>query len=467
MQAPLPPPPLPPPCIMETMDKDPEGPPEACPILASNSNFICITAKSPKSSAQFLLPELSTIQQFKEELAKHFSCDTSQLVLVYFGRILKDKDTLRHCGITDGMTVHLVIRTLKRDLEDPPQSPYVPLTATPAPIPSGGSLPSPAFGSSMRGSWGSPEAAPSSSEWQLVPSSEMIVEKVRQLILANPEIQQLAQQVPAIRHILNNMDIMRVILDKMREIVDLAKNTEMFQDLKAPDQALISLHGSIPGGDNPLRQLNSELPETGLNAIQELFASSSSYPTLGRSQGSQLETLERVGSLPPCHSSLSTHSTCSEESSAFSSPPPPPGQSSSMPNLSPTSVAAAFGLPPPDASEIPKLIVNLCNAYTKRMVFSLMQSALRAVEGPPVAQQEQAQQQVLHFSQQMQSPEMVAAMSNPKAIQAWVQMEQGLQALMAEAPVLVPWFMLRLRGYSTGVSPWVNGYPCPGSAASE
>ncbi|XP_053240899.1 ubiquilin-1-like [Podarcis raffonei] len=464
MQAPLPPP-LPPPCIMETMDKDPEGPPEACPILASNPNFICITAKSPKSSAQFLLPELSTIQQFKEELAKHFSCDTSQLVLVYFGRILKDKDTLRQCGITDGMTVHLVIRTLKRDLEDPPQSPYVPGTMPPALTPSGGSLPSPAFGSSLRGSWGSPEAAPSSSEWQLVPTSEMIVEKVWQVILANPEIQQLAQQVPAIRHILNNMDIMRVILDKMREIVDLAKNPEMFQDLKAPDQALISLHGSIPGGDNPLRQLNSELPEPGLNAIQELFAS-----TLGRSQGSQLESLEHVGSLPLCHSSHSTHSTCSEESTAFSNLAPPPGQSSSMPNLPPTSGAGAFGLgslPPPDASEIPKLIVNLCNAYTKRMMYSLMQSALRAAEGPPVAQQEQAQQQVLHFSQQMQSPEMVAAMSNPKAIQAWVQMEQGLQALMAEAPVLVPWFMLRLRGYSTGVSPWVNGYPCPGSAASE
>ncbi|XP_061485739.1 ubiquilin-1-like [Rhineura floridana] len=470
---------------MATMDKDPEGPTIACPIIASNSSFICVTAKSPKASAQFVLPEISTIQQFKEEISKHFNCETNQLVLVFFGRILKDQDTLRQCGIMDGMTVHLVIRSLKRDQEDPPQPPYVPRTMTHALIPSASSLTSPAFSPSSQGSWGLPDLNPTSTEWQVVPTSEMIIQKVRQVILANPEIQQLAQQVPAISHILNNMDIMRVILDKMREIMDLAKNPDMIQDLKAPDQALISLQGSIPGGDNPLRQLNSEIQEPGLSAVQDLFAFSNPYATLVRSpcpehtglgsQSSHMETPERMGTLPISHSSTSicTNSTCSDEGGIFSSLANPLGHSSSMPNLAPTAGAGMFGvggIQNPDASEIPKLIVNLCNAYTKRMMFSLMQNALLASEGSGQAsQQEQVQQLLLHFSQQMQSPEMVAAMSNPKAIQAWVQMEQGLQALVAEAPVLIPWFMLRLRGlgYSTGVSPWANDSPCQGSAALE
>ncbi|KAH0625321.1 hypothetical protein JD844_033835 [Phrynosoma platyrhinos] len=216
---------------MEIMDKDQEGATVTCPaVIASNPNFICVTAKSPKASAQFVLPEISTVQQFKEELSKHFNCETSQLVLVFFGRILKDQDTLRQCGIGDGMTVHLVIRSLKRDPEESTRPSYVPRAPDCTPIPpENRTLSSPAFSPSTQGLWSHPETNPSgaASEWQLVPTSEKIIQKVRQVILANPEIQQLAQKVPAISHILNNMGIMRVILNKMREIMDLAKNPEM------------------------------------------------------------------------------------------------------------------------------------------------------------------------------------------------------------------------------------------------
>ncbi|XP_062983848.1 ubiquilin-1-like [Elgaria multicarinata webbii] len=478
-------PPLPP-CIMEMMDKDPEAPPApvACPVIASNPSFICITAKSPQAAAEFVLPDISTIQQFKEELSKHFNCETSQLVLVFFGRILKDPDTLRQCGIGDGMTVHLLIRALKRDQENPPQVSYGPRASACALIPSGGSLPSPTFSPSTRSSWPPLEVNPSFAEWQVVPTSEMIIQKVRQVILANPEIQQLAQQVPAISHILNNMDIMRVILDKMREIMDLAKNPDLMQDPKSPEPALVSLQSSIPGGDNPLRQLNTEAQEPGLNVPQDLFTMSSPFGTLARNPcperaglsdlGSHLDSPEHPVPFPLSLSSTSlcTNSSCLDEGGAFCSLAHPLGHSSSLPNLTPPSGAGALGaggIQALEATEIPVLIVNLCNAYTKRMMLSLMQNALLASEGMQAASQEQVQQQVLHFSRQMQRPEMVAAMSNPKAIQAWVQMEQGLQALVAEAPVLIPWFVLRLRGlgYSAGANPWPSDAPCQEAAALE
>ncbi|XP_077200251.1 ubiquilin-1-like [Paroedura picta] len=462
---------------MEILGKGQEGS-APCPEMAPSPSFICVTAKSPKVSAQFVLPETYTIQQFKEEIAKRFSCETGQLVLVFFGRILKDQATLRQCGINDGMTVHLVIRAQARDPEEPPPLPYGPRlpACTQAPSQSALSLGTPA-------SWGGPpEASLSSPEWPPVPTSEMVVQKVRQVILANPEIQQLAQQVPSISHILNNADIMRVILDKMREIMDLARNPEMVSDLKGPDQALVSLQSNIPGGDNPLRQLNSEMQEPGLNPAQDCFGPSP-YATLGRSpcpfpeqgtlrgQGPRPESQDCL--LPHPLASASTTSLCSEEGGLSSSWIHPLGPSPSLPNLA----YSCSGVEPfgtrcalnPDPAEIPMMIVNLCNAYTKRMMFSLMQNALLASQNAQAGQQEQIKDQVTCLSQQMQSPEMTAAMSNPTAIQAWVQMEQGLQTLLAEAPVLIPWFTLRLRGLesATGGGPAPGAPPGQGTAIAE
>lgn len=455
-------------CIMETMEKSQEGG-LAGPANATNPTFLCVTARSPKGSAQFVLPETCTIQEFKEEIAKRFSCEAGQVVLVFFGRLLKNQDTLRQCGVHDGMTVHLVIRSLKSDQEDPPRPSYLPKPPVCVPTLSmDGNITTPTFSLSSERPWVAPERNPSSAECPVVPTSEMIVQKVRQVILANPEIQQLAQQIPAISHILNNTDIMTVILDKMREIMGPARTPEMMQAPKSQDQALLSVPGNVPGGDNSLRRRDSEIQEPGRHAVtQDVFAPSP-YATLVRNprcevtnQGLRMGNSERMDSLPISYSSTSicTTSTLSDEGGASNSWVNPLGYSTSMPNLGPGSGTGRFnpgGPPNPYAAEIPMLIVNLCNAYTKRMMFSLMHNALLASQGTHPAQQEQMNQQVLHLSQQMQSPEMMTAMSNPKAIQAWVQMEQGLQTLAAEAPILLPWFMLRLRGLGN-MAGWNQG----------
>lgn len=38
----------------------------------------------------------------------------------------------------------------------------------------------------------------------------------------------------------------------------------------------------------------------------------------------------------------------------------------------------------------------------------------------------------------MQSPELLSAMLNPKAVEALLQIQQGLQTLATEAPALIP-----------------------------
>ncbi|XP_026545898.1 ubiquilin-1-like [Notechis scutatus] len=425
---------------MEALDLHQEGAPRGCPGLAANPNFICVTAKSPKASAQFVLPQETPIRQFKEELSKHFQCEARQLVLVFFGRLLKDQHTLRQCGIGDGMTVHLVIRSLEREPE--------------VSAPTGTSLALPAMSPS------SLERNPSGTEWHPMPSSEMVVQKVRQLILANPEIQQLAQQFPAICHILNHMGIMRVILDKMREIMDLAKNPEVEQQLKNPEPLLIGVQSNTPGGDNPLRQLSSEAqePSAGQDPLGTL-ARNPPYPE-HTARGGEGGGSPCANSFPASNSygRFCTNNSSNEEGALSGRLPGPP-----LPSLGPNP-----GAGPCNVGGIQALIVNLCKTYTQRMMLSLMQNALLASGGSQASQQDHVQQQLQNFYQQMQRPEMVAAMSSPKAIQAWVQMEQGLQALMEEAPVLIPWFVLRLKGLGprSAMGAVAIGSPSEGEAAA-
>uniref|UniRef100_A0A3B4ZQY7 UBA domain-containing protein n=1 Tax=Stegastes partitus TaxID=144197 RepID=A0A3B4ZQY7_9TELE len=52
--------------------------------------------------------------------------------------------------------------------------------------------------------------------------------------------------------------------------------------------------------------------------------------------------------------------------------------------------------------------------------------------------QEQMRQQIPLFLQQMQSPELLSALLNPRALEALLQIQHGLQTLAAEAPVLIP-----------------------------
>ncbi|XP_041644071.1 ubiquilin-2-like [Cheilinus undulatus] len=57
--------------------------------------------------------------------------------------------------------------------------------------------------------------------------------------------------------------------------------------------------------------------------------------------------------------------------------------------------------------------------------------------GNPLLQQ-QIRQQIPLFLQQMQSPELLSAMMNPRAMEALLQIQQALQTLAAEAPAMMP-----------------------------
>uniref|UniRef100_A0A8C4IYH7 Ubiquitin-like domain-containing protein n=1 Tax=Dromaius novaehollandiae TaxID=8790 RepID=A0A8C4IYH7_DRONO len=446
-------------------------------VIAANPCIIQFTVKTPKVKKEFVVPENITIKLFKGVVSKHFDCQTSQLVLVFFGRILKDQDTLRQLGIHDGVTVYLVIRKPRRSQEElfPAGSP--PASACSSPVP-------PRASSTSNSTFVLAERSPSNSnmsaqsteqETQLrcMPTSVVMAQALeslvaqsmlsnpdlmRQLIMANPQMQQLAQQIPEISHILNNTNV-------MKEMLDIVRNSDMLREIRSQDRAVSNLE-NVPGRDNTLMCVGTESQDTLLNATHEQFGNNS-FASLVRNR-----SLERTGrrSHPSCndtrdHSgspspSQSATSVCTGSISAdldhsvTSSTTHLLGQSSLSPSF-----GSGVGAETPNrggvqsmlhqVTESLQLIVNLCAFYTKWMTLLLLQRSQLAAPPVPsteVTQQHQdVMQRVPDFFQQIQSPEMLAAMSNPKAMQACLQIEQGLQILAVEAPVLIPWFAFRLR----------------------
>ncbi|XP_026722056.1 ubiquilin-1 isoform X2 [Athene cunicularia] len=481
---------------------------------AAEPRIIKVTVKTPKEKEEFAVSETSSIRQFKEEISKRFKSHTDQLVLIFAGKILKDQDTLTQHGIHDGLTVHLVIKTQNRSQDHPAQQANTTgstattstsniSTSTPASTNSNpfgfGGLGGLAGLSSLGLNTSNFSELQSQMQRQLMSNPEMMVQimenpfvqsmlsnpdLMRQLIMANPQMQQLIQRNPEISHMLNNPDI-------MRQTLELARNPAMMQEMmRNQDRALSNLE-SIPGGYNALRRMYTDIQEPMLNAAQEQFGGNpfaslvSNASTGGDSQPSRTENRDPLPnpwapqSSSPTSTSTSTSGESGGSSSAGNSTSGNTGQSSTVPNVGTGLGAGMFNTPGMQSllqqiTENPQLMQNMLSApYMRSMMQSLSQNPDLAVQmmlnnplfaGNPQLQ-EQMRQQLPTFLQQMQNPDTLSAMSNPRAMQALLQIQQGLQTLATEAPGLIPGFNPGLGGLgSTGAS---TGSTVPSSVPSE
>ena len=445
-----------------------------------------VTVKTPKEKEEFAVPENSSVQQFKEEISKRFKSHIDQLVLIFAGKILKDQDTLSQHGIHDGLTVHLVIKTQNRPQDNSAQQTNTTgnsVTSSPAPDsnPTSGPAANSSFGlgglgglaglSSLGLNTTNFSELQSQMQRQLLSNPEMMVQimenpfvqsmlsnpdLMRQLIMANPQMQQLIQRNPEISHMLNNPDI-------MRQTLELARNPAMMQEMmRNQDRALSNLE-SIPGGYNALRRMYTDIQEPMLNAAQEQFggnpfASLVSSPS--SAEGTQPSRTENRDPLPnpwapqtpqSSPASGSTGSTTNTVStSAGNATSTPAGQGTSGPNLVPGAGASMFNTPGMQSllqqiTENPQLMQNMLSApYMRSMMQSLSQN-------PDLAAQ-------------MQNPDTLSAMSNPRAMQALLQIQQGLQTLATEAPGLIPGFT---PGLAAGNSGGPAGTTAPSTAPGE
>ncbi|XP_067112457.1 ubiquilin-4-like [Osmerus mordax] len=484
--------------------------------VASEGTIIKVTVKTPKDKEEIAISEDASVTQFKEEISRRFKAKQDQLVLIFAGKILKDGDSLNQHGIKDGLTVHLVIKTAQK-ATDGASSQASSSNSTQAGGGSTSS-PSPAsHPSSTGGTPGGPASAPTQTpniltgfgdlsslgglgmgsanfmelqqqmQRQLMSNPEMLSQimenplvqnmmsnpdLMRQMIVANPQMQQLMERNPEISHMLNNPEL-------MRQTMELARNPAMMQEMmRNQDRALSNLE-SIPGGYNALRRMYTDIQEPMFSAAREQFGNNPFSALGGNTDGSgvQPSRTENREPLPnpwgppnagnPSESGGGTTGGLGATTTTAAG-----GTTPSVSN--PLGINAAslgngmFNSPGMQSlmqqiSENPQLMQNMLSApYMRSMMQSLSQNPDVAsqvlMNNPLFAGNPQLQEQFRHqlpvFLQQMQNPESLSVMTNPRAMQALMQIQQGLQTLQTEAPGLMP-------GLAPGGIPGMPSTPLP------
>ncbi|KAK1151506.1 ubiquilin-4 [Acipenser oxyrinchus oxyrinchus] len=298
----------------------------------------------------------------------------------------------------------------------------------------------------------SPEMLSQIMENPLVQNMMSNPDLMRQMIVANPQMQQLMERNPEISHMLNNPEL-------MRQTMELARNPAMMQEMmRNQDRALSNLE-SIPGGYNALRRMYTDIQEPMFSAAREQFGNNPFSALGGNAEGSgvQPQRTENREPLPnPWGPPGTAAPTSSTEGEAGTTPTPQTGTTPSISN--PLGINASslgngmFNSPGMQSlmqqiSDSPQLMQNMLSApYMRSMMQSLAQNpdfaAQVMVNNPLFAGNPQLQEQFRHqlpvFLQQMQNPEALSVMTNPRAMQALLQIQQGLQTLQTEAPGLMP-----------------------------
>ncbi|XP_012588849.1 PREDICTED: ubiquilin-4 isoform X2 [Condylura cristata] len=423
---------------------------------------IRVTVKTPKDKEEIVICDRASVKEFKEEISRRFKAQQDQLVLIFAGKILKDGDTLSQHGIKDGLTVHLVIKTPQK-AQDPtaatasspstPDPTSAPSTTpasptTPAQPSTSGSAASDAGSGSRRSSGGGPspgsgEGPPSATAsilsgfggilglGSLGLGSANFMELQQQMqrqLMSNPEMLSQIMENPLVQDMMSNPDLMRHMImanPQMQQLME--RNPEISHMLNNPElmrqfgnNPFSSLAGnSDSSSSQPLRTENREpLPNPWSPSTPTSQAPGSGGEGTGGSGTSQVH---------PTVSNPFGINAASLGSGMFNSP----------------EMQALLQ----QISENPQLMQNVISApYMRSMMQTLAQNpdfaAQMMVNVPLFAGnpqlQEQLRLQLPVFLQQMQNPESLSILTNPRAMQALLQIQQGLQTLQTEAPGLVP-----------------------------
>ncbi|XP_029770020.1 LOW QUALITY PROTEIN: ubiquilin-2-like [Terrapene carolina triunguis] len=432
-------------------------------ITAESGGVLKVTVKTLKQKEQFEVAESSTIRAFKDEVAKRFKAPSDLLVLIFAGKILKDQDTLSQHGVRNGFSIHLVIRSQKRP-QDHPAEPTnaAPTDATRSAAPGSdldlNTINSNPFllgfligvtGMSVLGldptdvSDLMSEASEADGSIQdlmsevaqhpMVQSILTNTDLVQEILFSNPQMQQLAEQNPEINHILRNPDF-------IREMIEVSSSPAMLQEIiRNHDRALSNLE-SIPGGYSALQQLYSEIEEPMMNTVQAQFGSNPSEslennpPLGGASLPARMENRDplpnpwatrtnRGGDIGNDHDSNRTsHSR---------------GQNFIVLNFGP-GAGPGFANTGGIQSMFQQLTGNPEFMQNMESVLSnpngpaqmLLNNTHLSNDGRSRPQDERTH----HVPLELESAEIAPLLTSPRAMQALLQIQLGLQTLLAEVP---------------------------------
>lgn len=247
-------------------------------------------------------------------------------------------------------------------------------------------------------------------------------ETMRTLITSNPQMQDLMQRNPEISHMLNNPEL-------LRQTMELARNPAMLQELmRSHDRAMSNLE-SVPGGYNALHRIYRDIQEPMLNAT------AGSNPFSGLVDSGSAENPQQG----------------SENRDPLPNPWASGGASAGQNRSSPAPPNNLLNTPAMQSmlqqmSDSPEVLESMMNApYFRSMMDSFSQDpqmAANLIGQSPILQsnpqlQDQMRTMMPQLLQQMQNPEVQQMMTNPQALNAIVQIQQGMEQLRQAAPGLV------------------------------
>ncbi|XP_015601453.1 ubiquilin-1 [Cephus cinctus] len=409
---------------------------------------ITINVKTPKEKQTVEIEENATIKDFKDVVSKKFNAQPDQLCLIFAGKIMKDHETLTTHNVKDGLTVHLVIKAPRAPTSQsqetvPQQRPQADVSASPFGLGSLGGLvglESLGLGSGnfmelqqrmQRELLSNPETMRQVLDNPLVQSLMNDPENMRTFVTANPQMQELMERNPEISHMLNNPDL-------LRQTMELARNPSMLQELmRSHDRALSNLE-SIPGGYSALRRMYRDIQEPMLAAAANDRNPFAALVDNGNPQDAQPNPQQGQENRDPLPNPWSQGQ--SEPSGQGTATPhvPTPGRGLlDSPGMQ--SLAAQM-------MENPQLMRNMLNApYTRSMLEAMAADpamASRVIAANPFLRsnpqmQEQMRAMMPAFIQQMQNPQIQSVVTNPDALAAIMQIQQGMEQLRTVAPELV------------------------------
>ncbi|KAK7116329.1 ubiquilin-1-like [Littorina saxatilis] len=453
----------------------------------SGADKMTITVKTPKEKHDIQIDTKATVKELKDLVAAKFGSPLEQLCLIFAGKILKDPDQLEQHGIKDGLTVHLVIKTTRQPEAAPatptPSGPPQPdVSQSPFGLGSMGGLPGISgmgMGSAnfmemqqrmQRELMGNPDMMRQMMENPFVQQMMSNPDVMRQLIMNNPQMRDLMERNPEITHMLNNPDL-------MRQTMELARNPAMLQELmRSQDRAMSNLE-SLPGGFNALQRMYRDIQEPMMSAAQESLGSNpfASLVNSGSNTGSTQQGMENSDPLPnpwaPNSGGTATTTAGTTPTTATSTPTMTSGLLGAQGSM--------FNSPGMQSlmqqmMQNPQMISNMMQA-------PYMQSMLQSLSAnPELAQQiignnpmfagnpqlmEQFRSQLPTMMQQINNPDVQGTLTNPRAMEAIMQIQAGMQTLQSEAPTLFPG-LTGMRGQPTQPQGAANTTPSTTAVSS-
>jgi ubiquilin len=440
------------------------------------SNLMNLTIKTPKDKEVVCVETTATVKQLKDQVGQKFAKSHEQLCLIFAGKILKDDESLQSHGIKDGLTVHLVIKLNKPPANEPTTPTPTPVNNNnlfnlPPPLPpsSGGgnnllnNLSSFGMGNSnfaeiqaqmQQQVMANPEMMRQMLDNPMIQSLMSNPDVIRELMMSNPQMQNLVERNPEIQHMLNNPSL-------MRETMELARNPSALQELMRHHDRAISNLENVPGGFNALQRIYREVEEPMMEATRDSFGSNPFAALRNNNQGqneNRQAGTENTQPLPnpwgpssgttTTTTTTTTPTTTTTTSSSTGTNPTPAmnnifsqlmsgnGGGSSLSGLNTQDLMSQMIANPGQLESM------LSAPYMQPMLQSISanpEMTRLLVESNPqlgqmtAEQREQMIRSLPAIMSQLANPEMRSLLSNTEALQAMMQIQQGMQRLQTAA----------------------------------